>query len=951
MPSSTAQWIWLEGQSKAINAYLQFRRSFSLPADAKINELRICSNEHYRLFINGRWIRDGAARFEKPRPYADMLSATGLGLKRGQENCIAIQCVQTGLAQHGYALAPGGLYVELRYSSGGRQKTLRSDRQWRCRLAPAFHPQAPRKFFALQFNEYIDSSSDDKWFRRRYDDSAWSKAVMVKHRALSQLQERPIPLMQISHVLPQGLRRYEALDHYDGIYGLHWDCCANHIPKREATFVTQIYVSRDSSCHLNVACDNYARFSIDDEDIIIQGEPDSGFVNHLGSERASYKGMSHGHGLRHEGAGSRPSSAAQQLLQLSKGWHTLRVWIWRPRTCNGFALCLMNKRGRPLRLPCSSVQDRSHRNNWALEHKQRSTAIIDAVPDQRPHLEVAHLNDWLPHRPLPLPRAARALCNGGSWHLPDQHAIDLSLGGNFSGYISFTVHGARGAILDICVSEAQQHLEDGPLRACYNGMWQGDRIYCNGKRYHFFSSQRKAGRYLKFIARNASDGLTISDLKLHAWAYPVEEPGAFQCNDQLLSWMWQAGANTVNASTFDLGEDCPTREQAQWTGDMYLRFHQIAWLWGDLRLSAKALRETAHDQPRNDWARPICPSGYGDKLVDYCPLLPIWLLEHYAYTADEELLRDCFRGVQNLFVHAESLRDQYGIYQPGDHQRNILYIDYSMKPYPRCGETTCHLQVLLFSAYRHAAAIAEILGKKRQATTWRLQAARLQGMIHQRLWHERRGLFADGISDGQRGKTFSAATNYYALWSGVCSPQQETAMIQRLWLSPQREDMHYWERGESPYTKFFACRALLERGYWRQAFSMWRKYYKNMARHPECYSTVEWWQRNMSPHKAIARSSLVHPFAIGSMADFAHCICGLLPATAGFGSLLIKPQLGDLRRFDAAFPLAESGRRVELQLRSRGNKRTLTVMKDADLPVTEDLQHFNKHDRLVIKDR
>ena len=49
----------------------------------------------------------------------------------------------------------------------------------------------------------------------------------------------------------------------------------------------------------------------------------------------------------------------------------------------------------------------------------------------------------------------------------------------------------------------------------------------------------------------------------------------------------------------------------------------MAILWGDLRMSAKGIREFSEDQKPDRWARPCNPSRYGDKLVEGCFLLPM----------------------------------------------------------------------------------------------------------------------------------------------------------------------------------------------------------------------------------------------------------------------------------------------------------------------------------------
>ncbi len=75
-------------------------------------------------------------------------------------------------------------------------------------------------------------------------------------------------------------------------------------------------------------------------------------------------------------------------------------------------------------------------------------------------------------------------------------------------------------------------------------------------------------RWMQVNIRNASEGLTIRSLGAIIANYPVEERGRFQSSDPFLDNLWSTGAYTLRQCMHDAWEDCPSREQRQWLGDV-----------------------------------------------------------------------------------------------------------------------------------------------------------------------------------------------------------------------------------------------------------------------------------------------------------------------------------------------------------------------------------------------
>jgi len=377
---------------------------------------------------------------------------------------------------------------------------------------------------------------------------------------------------------------------------------------------------------------------------------------------------------------------------------------------------------------------------------------------------------------------------------------------------------------------------------------------------------------------------------------------------------------------------------------MYL----TAWLWGDVRLSANAIREFARDQKSDRWARAMVPCGYNDVLVDTCFLLPRWVLDHYRYTGDVSVVEDAFEGVQNLFACAESFRDKRGFTHPGP--KGSVYIDYTMRPLPRCGDTIGALQAQYLMALDAAVQLARLLNQPMLARRWRLQSNRLRDRIRESFWVEEEGLFVDGLREGEPGGTFTAVSNYWMMFAGVPAKQQERGILKRLWRTSTTETMKFWSRGESPYSKFFVSEALLSRGLWRRAFAHWRSYYGTMLSHPDAWSVFEMWQRDWSPDEPVPRNSLVHAFGIGPLAHLAYYLAGVRPGKPGFAEIFWEPMPGDLEWSKAELPLAGRDDFVQVEMASgKGDGRRLVLRAPPDVPVHASERYLANGDQLVLE--
>lgn len=966
---SGAECIWKSDLTRAYNCYLAFRRRFHCESPLFAGELRITASDTYRLFINGQCIGEGPVRSERGEAYVDQYSAADLPISVG-ENIIVVLAQNKHLAEHGQPPKDGALSMFLEgHGANGEVLQVRTGRDWKVRVADWYQKPAPRRFFPIGFNDHFDfRQAPADLLELRHDDSRWDPADRVGDQHLARCRPRPIPQFLRNHIFPRRVLRSGRLASLEGVMGVALDC-VDRPATTAARFKTWVYSEETMETSLFFGCDNQAQVSLNGDTIWTQGEKDHAFHHHLSDYEAKYyPGMFHGHGIRME---PNERDLEQSRCTLKAGWNVLEVAIQFLDKAYGFELAFVNKRMSRLPLLNNADQATQQTNTWLWRGEDEADwrPLESQVADMRSRLEPSHLALWEGRELASEPPAnVESLSRGGDEDAPPLTLqpgewIELELETYAVGFLKIVLSGPPGAIVDFMLTERDQPDSDR-LPPMHIGMWLVERMTLSGGSDSYTSLERRAGRFLSIRVREAEGPVMVHSIMVRNLRYDHPRTGEFSCSDPVLNWLWDTGATTTALSTFDLMEDCPTREMAQWSGDSYLRTHQLACLWGDMRLSAKALREFADDQAPDRWGRAMVPAGYGDSIVDYALLLPVWAWAHYQITGDRELLKRVFLGVRNLLTHAESLEDARGWLIPENRAANQVYLDMRLVGAVRSLPNVAGLQAYYVRSLEDAALLADLLKQKPLAAEWRTKAESLRQRINDDFWAVDASLYMNGEdADGQLSPETGAETNYIMLWANIPPPDRVELILSQLFPSPDAENLDYWPHGEGVYLKHFMADALLKHGRIQEALTAWRGFYGSMmgqvATMPEAWSRS--WANNLPSGQggtptgnAPASSSgslrsLVHPFGAGPIWHLITYLCGLHAAEPGYEKIRWEPMPGDLQSMKARFPLPNRSDYLEFKMEPNAKGgRDLTLSAPISLDVESMDRWLNPADQMFV---
>ena len=317
-------------------------------------------------------------------------------------------------------------------------------------------------------------------------------------------------------------------------------------------------------------------------------------------------------------------------------------------------------------------------------------------------------------------------------------AIVFDFGATVTGRPVLDITAADGAIIDIGCSERLQDDHIEPRLRSFLTSENVDRVITRAGRQQWERFEWTGFRYLQLTIRNAGEPLTLHNVHLNFTSYPVEARGSFNCSDELLNRIWQAGATTLQLCMHDGFEDCPQREQRQFLGDAYIEALTNYATFGDPYLTAKFLRQVLQSQRADGMTQLATPSDSAAEnnvtITDYCLYWLMTIREYVRYTGDTAIVAELYPGIERALAWFERFIDR-------DHLLNNLphWLFVDRAQVDKQGQST-----VINAQYVHTlemcAELAEIVGLPARAQGWRTLAARVKAAVNQHLWDESRGV-------------------------------------------------------------------------------------------------------------------------------------------------------------------------------------------------------------------
>ena len=522
-------------------------------------------------------------------------------------------------------------------------------------------------------------------------------------------------------------------------------------------------------------------------------------------------------------------------------------------------------------------------NNWQL------------VPDPLPRMEMALTSagqvvratgidtpSGFPARAFTVPAHSKAAVLIDNSHLT-------------TAYPELTVSSGRGAMVRLTYAEAL--IDDNGKKGNRNDIFgkhiQGifDEFLTDGGRNRTFMPLGwKTWRYLQLDIETADQPLEVEKLRTWFTAYPFEERGHFESDDDSLNPIWETGWRTARLDAHDTYMDTPYYERMQYVGDTRIQALISYTVGGDDRLPRQAIQAFNDSRIPDGITRSRYPSSVRQIIPTFSLLWIGMVHDFWMYRSDPDFVHAQLSGTRPVLDWFLQQQRADGLLMKIPWWPFVDWgTDFGFGVPPQDDDGGSSVITLQFiEALSYAAEMESALGDKIRAGLYRSAAERASQAVSKLCWNQHYGLLADTPAQ----QHYSQHANILGVWLDVIPREQHKHVLTKI-LSVSDG---YAATGPVPpltkatyYFRFYLARALDHVG-------MGNQYLQLLGPWREMVSLgLTTWAEQPEPTRSDSHAWSAHPNY-----DFLTIVAGIRPKTPGFAQVVVAPHLGTLKHLSAA---------------------------------------------------
>ena len=381
--------------------------------------------------------------------------------------------------------------------------------------------------------------------------------------------------------------------------------------------------------------------------------------------------------------------------------------------------------------------------------------------------------------------------------------------------------------------------------------------------------------YIRFL--HGAPITAFKTIRLEGIYDPVEYRGSFESSDPLLNHIWETGAYTAHLCMQDGIWDAVKRDRGRWIGDIDIEGRVINTVFGNPGILEDTLRSIAENTP---------PGQHVNRIPSYSALWITSLYSLYQHTGDKAFLESQHAAL--LRILARMNQDVGADNLLVDTAKGWEFVDWSWGFYGHTPEARIGTDLQYLRGYSDAVQLFKYLGDAPNAATYAARDVAMtsaaQGYIDpatQTLggtWQLNALAVIDHVGyDG-------SATNG-AIWRQVLSHVKQNSSADQV---------------ISPYFNSYVLDAMASLGHRTEGLAWLRAYWGGMLREGatsfwESYD-LRWPKTNPAfSLQADGTSgyfvSLAHGWSSGPTAWLSENVLGITPASPGYDTVDIRPNL------------------------------------------------------------
>ncbi|MBQ8545429.1 MAG: alpha-rhamnosidase [Clostridia bacterium] len=366
---------------------------------------------------------------------------------------------------------------------------------------------------------------------------------------------------------------------------------------------------------------------------------------------------------------------------------------------------------------------------------------------------------------------------------------------------------------------------------------------------------------------------------------PLENKGAFKCDNELVNRLWDVCAYTMLLNSREGFFDGIKRDRWVWAGDAYQTNFVNYYLANDPDIVRRTIRILRGRDPITKHINTIC---------DYTFLWIASVWDYYLHSGDSDFVKDIYPEILDMWAFIEPRLDDDGMYkrQPDD----WVFIDWSTfdSNGPMCAE-----QMLLARAYECTAKYATLVGD----SAWEKHASErfeyIATEVNKHYWNEEKGAFIDDYKSGKNNVTRHA--NIFAILFDYTSEERKERIIKNVIFNDKITKI------TTPYFEFYELDAMCQIGSYEYMTNMLDSYWGEMLR----LGATTIWEEFDPTKKGIEHyemyggkyeKSLCHAWGASPIYLLGKYALGVKPTSAGYKTYEVKPNLMTFGKIEGIVP-------------------------------------------------
>lgn len=437
-----------------------------------------------------------------------------------------------------------------------------------------------------------------------------------------------------------------------------------------------------------------------------------------------------------------------------------------------------------------------------------------------------------------------------------------------------------------------------------------DSINLDGESFEWISFERRAFRFLIIEAEQVASTIKISEIYLEQVEYPFKVKGLFKSNDLLLNKIWHVCGKTVNACSFDYYEDCPTREQALWLGDVQIDGRVTAYQFGDMKLLKESLRRIAAIASSDGWLPSVGPGGESEMSIDN--FLPdhsmAWffcLADYFRFTGDVGLVEELFEVGCQFINYLEKQLDDNTLLRDCNRDDWWCFIDWS----DNIDRNDCvaAIQMFLVKSLNDMSFLARALNRNVKAEVFQKKAELIKKSIDQIFWNDELGAYVDSVFgiNYTKSKSISIQTNALSVSFNIADSLKQKKIYDNVFKNNTLPKI------KTGYFNNYLVYSYFKMDKVEDALNLVREYWGGML----SKGATTFWEYYDSQVESLPAKhwSLCHGYACAPGYLLQAEFLGIKPKLPGWKAVEISPRLGYLSAVEACVPIPQGNINISLR--------------------------------------